>query len=88
VNDLVNILLKNPGKKIVIKGYASSEGDLTVNRQLSAQRAASFKDFLVGKGIAADRISTEAKGIEDPAASNDTEDGRKKNRRVQITITD
>lgn len=87
VNDLISMLSKNPRKKILIKGYASSEGDLAFNRQLSGHRAVSFKEYLIGKGVAADRITTEARGIEDPIASNDTEAGRSKNRRVQVVIT-
>lgn len=88
VKDMIDALSKNPRKKIIIKGYASSEGDVAVNRELSAQRATSFKNLLVSKGIAAGRIKTEAMGIEDPVATNVTEEGRKKNRRVQVTITD
>lgn len=88
VNDLIKVLSTNPGKKISIKGFASSEGDPGYNLRLSGQRAIAFKAYLIRKGIAPGRIRTEARGINDPVAPNDTEEGRSRNRRVEVTITD
>jgi outer membrane protein OmpA-like peptidoglycan-associated protein len=87
VRDLIAALSADPSQKIVVIGYASSEGDLAANQKLSKDRANSFKDYLVAKGIQADRIMVEAKGIEDPIASNDSEEGRRRNRRVQVTLS-
>ena len=84
VNEIFNFLKKNPSEKITVNGYASSEGDLTVNQQLSQKRAEAFKNFLVKKGISTNRIETLGKGVQDPIASNETSDGRAKNRRVEV----
>jgi outer membrane protein OmpA-like peptidoglycan-associated protein len=72
--------------RIHVWGYASSEGDLSVNQSISQQRADAYKKALVGKGIAEGMITAQGKGIENPVASNDTEAGRKKNRRVEVSF--
>jgi outer membrane protein OmpA-like peptidoglycan-associated protein len=71
---------------ISVLGYASSEGDLTINQSISQQRADAYKQVLVSKGIAEGMITAQGKGIENPVASNDTEAGRKKNRRVEVSF--
>lgn len=86
VKDLVAFLQKNPVAVITVNGYASSEGELAVNQQISRSRAAAFKSYLVAKGIAGSRINAAGKGIDNPISSNDTEEGRVKNRRVEISI--
>ncbi|RFM35167.1 OmpA family protein [Chitinophaga silvisoli] len=72
--------------KITIYGYASSEGTLSVNLALAQERAESFKQYLVSKGIDPAMITAVGKGIDDPIASNDTETGRTQNRRVEVSI--
>jgi len=86
VNKIVAYLDQNPASSVTVNGYASSEGTLESNQYISQARAAAFKSYLVSKGITADRITAIAKGIEDPIASNDTEKGRRQNRRVTITF--
>lgn len=70
--------------KINVWGYASSEGSLTVNQAISQARADAYKKLLVKKGIADTLITALGRGIENSIASNDTEEGRKKNRRVEV----
>lgn len=72
--------------KITIYGYASSEGTLSVNLALAQERAESFKQYLVSKGIDPAMITAVGKGIDNPIASNDTETGRTQNRRVEVSI--
>lgn len=72
--------------KITIYGYASSEGDLSVNMHLAQERAESFKQYLVSRGVDASLITAVGKGIENPVASNATETGRIQNRRVEVSI--
>jgi len=74
------------GHKIMIYGYASSEGDLSLNLKLAAERAESFKQYLISRGIAEGMITAVGKGIENPVATNDTESGRAQNRRVEVHI--
>lgn len=74
------------GAVVQINGYASSEGDLQLNTVLSERRAAAFKAYLVAKGASAERLLASGRGVVDPLASNDTEAGRAKNRRVEVVF--
>jgi outer membrane protein OmpA-like peptidoglycan-associated protein len=71
---------------ITVAGHTDSTGDPVANQQLSAQRAAAVKQALVVQGVAASRVTDEGFGSERPIASNDTEDGRAKNRRVELIV--
>jgi len=75
------------GKDVRILGFADSRGDKSYNRDLSKQRAEAVKNYLVTTDkMPADRVSTEAFGEEQPAASNATAAGRQENRRVEIAV--
>ena len=71
---------------VIAVGYTDSIGSDQYNLGLSDRRANAVKQYLVSKGVAADRIYTEGKGKADPIASNATAAGRAKNRRVEIEI--
>ena len=86
VSMLIDYLRSNPGAKLMIHGYASSEGDINYNQQLSFNRANSFKDYLKSQGIPSSSLVALGKGVENPVATNDTEAGRRENRRVEILI--
>lgn len=86
VRRIISYLTKNPEASINVNGYASSEGSLAINQIVSQARADAFKTYLVSKNIAQDRVVAAGKGIENPIASNDTDAGRKKNRRVEVTF--
>ncbi|MBE5317725.1 OmpA family protein [Pedobacter sp. MR2016-19] len=86
IKRIVAYLIKNPTASIHVDGYASSDGPVTLNQQISQARADAFKNHLTALNIEASRISTTGKGIENPIASNNTNAGRKKNRRVEITL--
>jgi outer membrane protein OmpA-like peptidoglycan-associated protein len=86
VSNLIAFLETNPNASITVDGFTSSEGDLTINQELSQSRADTFKQYLISKGVSADRIVTNGKGVNNPIALNDTEEGRQKNRRVEISI--
>jgi OOP family OmpA-OmpF porin len=70
--------------KFIIKGYASAEGTDEHNMQLSVERAAAVKAYLVNSGINPDVLTTKGFGEANPAADNATESGRILNRRVEI----
>ncbi|HRE79288.1 MAG TPA: OmpA family protein [Flavobacterium sp.] len=72
---------------IVVYGYTDSTGRLEFNQKLSEDRAASVRTYLVSKGLSAARFKTRGMGPNDPIASNETVEGRSKNRRVEFTIT-
>lgn len=86
VAEILRYLSAHPTSKATVSGYASSEGDLATNAALAKERADAFKAYLVGKGVAAERIIAEGRGIERPIASNDSQQGRAKNRRVEVNF--
>ena len=87
LDKLVPVFNQYPDTNIQIYGYTDSTGTVAHNLTLSEQRAASVKSYLTGKGISSSRFTTTGLGIADPIASNDTADGRSKNRRVEFAIT-
>jgi len=83
--DLVaDVLIKNPDVKGEVQGHTDNVGNAEHNQNLSERRAASVKEYLVSKGIAAERLVVKGYGLTLPIASNDTKEGRAKNRRVQL----
>jgi len=83
----VKFVKKYPGFKIGIEGYTCSIGTEKYNQDLSERRAKAVKNYLAKEGrIDAKRITTIGNGESDPVASNNTKEGRTKNRRVEILI--
>jgi outer membrane protein OmpA-like peptidoglycan-associated protein len=84
----VAVLLNSYGSlPIAIAGHTDSVGRPEANQLLSENRAAAVKDWLTSQGkVSAGRISTRGFGQTAPAATNDTAEGRQKNRRVEIRI--
>ena len=74
------------GLKLGAYGHTDNSGSDDVNVPLSEKRAAAVKDYLLGKGLAADRIETKGYGSSKPVADNGTADGRSRNRRVEIVL--
>ena len=87
LDKLVTVLKNNPDTNINIYGHTDSIGSDAVNLRISSQRAAAVKNYFVANGISASRIFTEGLGKSSPIASNDTDAGRAKNRRVEFAIT-
>jgi len=71
---------------VIAVGYTDSVGMEAYNQSLSMRRAGEVKAYLVGKGVDKDRIYIGGKGEQDPIASNQTSEGRAKNRRVEIEV--
>jgi outer membrane protein OmpA-like peptidoglycan-associated protein len=74
------------GMHVRIVGHTDSTGSDAINNPLSKARADSVKDFLVDRGIPASRVETAGRGEREPVASNDTAEGRARNRRVEIFL--
>jgi OOP family OmpA-OmpF porin len=85
VLDKLSSTLRENGGKVTAKGYASSEGTAAYNMKLSKDRANSVKTYLVNSGVNASAVTTKGLGEANPIASNDTEEGRIQNRRVETT---
>ena len=71
---------------ISVAGHTDNTGDPLENQRLSAERAAAVKQALVGQGVPAARVTDEGYGADRPIASNDTEVGRARNRRVELIV--
>jgi outer membrane protein OmpA-like peptidoglycan-associated protein len=71
------------GMRIEISGHTDNVGKKKDNQILSEKRAKSCRDYLVSKGIEAERITTVGYGDARPIAPNDTEQGRQQNRRIE-----
>jgi peptidoglycan-binding protein ArfA len=70
-----------------INGYTDNSGTESINTPLSSQRAQTVADFLTAHGVAGDRLVVKGLGSANPVATNDTADGRAKNRRVEIVVS-
>lgn len=87
VSDLVSILKCYPNMTVQLEGHTDNTGDPDANKKLSVDRAEAIKAQLVSAGIDPNRISTAGWGQEKPIASNDTDDGKARNRRTELVIT-
>lgn len=79
-------LASNPATTVRIVGHTDSTGTDTVNYPLSINRAASTRDYLVGRGVNANRIAIDGRSAREPVSSNGTDAGRARNRRVEIYV--
>ena len=80
------ILLAHPGLTLQIEGHTDSVGGDEFNQQLSERRADSVRDFLAENGVPASSITARGFGKTQPVASNDTPEGRQRNRRVELVV--
>ncbi|MDR2963772.1 MAG: OmpA family protein [Bacteroidales bacterium] len=85
LDQLAAELKANPTWKVQVVGYTDNTGTAAINNKLSKDRADAIKSYLVSKGVADSAVSTQGLGSADPIASNDTEQGRAQNRRIEIT---
>lgn len=87
LNYVVKWLNENPGVDIEFSGHTSIDGDKAFNDRLSQARSESCKNYLISKGVVINRISTKGYGSDNPLVSNETDEGRQANRRVELKIT-
>lgn len=79
-------LRDNPNTDVHIVGHTDSTGSDAINNPLSVDRATSTRNYLTARGVSASRIEIEGRGSYQPIASNNTEEGRARNRRVEIFV--
>ena len=87
LNRLVALLKENNTIQVQISGHTDNTGKEEENKKLSANRALSIVDYLIEQGIEKNRLSHQGFGSSKPIASNDTPEGRAKNRRTSVEIT-
>lgn len=85
---LVAFVNRDPSKPIRIEGHTDSRGNANANQLLSQKRADSVRDALIAAGVAASRMTSVGLGEDQPVADNETEEGRAKNRRVDVILED
>jgi outer membrane protein OmpA-like peptidoglycan-associated protein len=86
LNDVAQVFINFPATRVEITGHADSRGDEGYNQQLSLDRASSVGNYLVSRGVAMQRVYAYGAGENQPVATNDTEVGRARNRRVEILL--
>ncbi len=86
LNQAIDGLKRNGTARIEVEGHTSSEGGEEFNQKLSEDRANSVRDYMISKGIAANRVTAVGYGYSKPRAGNDTESGRAQNRRIEIRL--
>lgn len=84
VEEIAKLLSQNPALKLSVEGHTDTVGGAKANKKLSEDRARAVVAALVEQGIDAKRLISKGFGQEKPVASNDTDDGRAKNRRVEL----
>lgn len=87
LDDVVKVMEENPSYNLDIHGHTDNTGNAEKNLQLSKDRAAAVKTYLVGKGVNSERMRSEGFGPAMPIADNNTPAGRAKNRRVEFKVT-
>jgi len=80
------LMRANPNMEVEIAGYSDAQGSDNYNRELSQKRANSVRDYIIGQGIPSARLVAIGYGEQNPIATNDTDDGRAKNRRVEFVV--
>jgi outer membrane protein OmpA-like peptidoglycan-associated protein len=84
IGQIVQMMKSNPELKIGVDGHTDNVGNPTSNKALSVERAKSVVSAIIGQGISADRLSPAGFGQDKPIADNNTEEGRARNRRVEL----
>jgi OOP family OmpA-OmpF porin len=87
VSEFANFLLKNRGSRVTIIGHTDSVGSAVSNKRLSYKRAKSVVNALIAKGLSPARVHAEGRGESEPIASNDMEEGKARNRRIEAVLS-
>lgn len=84
VDAVATVMVNNPDLRLEIQGHTDNVGKAKYNQTLSEKRAQAVMDYLISKGIAKNRMAAKGYGMQNPAATNDTVEGRAANRRVEL----
>jgi outer membrane protein OmpA-like peptidoglycan-associated protein len=88
LNELAQLMISNPTWKLRISGHTDNVGSYDSNMNLSKRRSESVRKYLVSKGLAMDRFEVFYFGPDKPIAPNDTEEGKARNRRVEMLLVE
>ncbi|MEQ9437536.1 MAG: OmpA family protein [Cyclobacteriaceae bacterium] len=87
LNQLADIMKRNPTMKVMISGHTDADGDDAANLLLSQNRAKSVKEHLIGLGVVNDCLQAEGYGESEPLVENTSDENKQKNRRVEFIVT-
>lgn len=88
IDRLAAFLVEYPTRNVLIEGFTDSTGGVEYNQRLSERRAEAVRNLLAAQGIDSRRLMTRGYGVEYPVAGNETAEGRQRNRRVEVIISD
>jgi outer membrane protein OmpA-like peptidoglycan-associated protein/uncharacterized protein YceK len=88
IDKLAAFLTEYPTRNVLIEGFTDSTGAVEYNQGLSERRADAVRNILTAKGIDSSRLMTRGYGVDFPVANNQTAEGRQRNRRVEVIISD
>ncbi|MHB1249349.1 MAG: OmpA family protein, partial [Polaromonas sp.] len=88
LNHFADSLNQNQITTVTIIGHTDSTGSDAINNPLSFDRANAARNYLISRGVAAQRIATDGRGSREPIADNNTQQGRAQNRRVEIYVAE
>ena len=86
IDQLVLFMKEQPNARVDIRGHTDNQGTAEYNKTLSEKRAKAALDYMVGNGVSAARLTSAGFGFEKPITTNETDEGRQKNRRVEFEI--
>lgn len=86
LDGIADLLIANSSARIEVSGHTDSQGSESSNQSLSERRAAAVKDYLVRRGVPASMLTVVGYGETRPVATNDTADGRARNRRIEFRV--
>jgi outer membrane protein OmpA-like peptidoglycan-associated protein len=82
----LGIFTRYPALKVEVAGHTDSVSSDAYNQRLSERRAQAVREYFVGKGVAAERLTAKGYGEAEPVADNGTAEGRAENRRVELRV--
>jgi outer membrane protein OmpA-like peptidoglycan-associated protein len=85
---IAELLQQLPGETVYLHGHSDIQGEASVNKKIALQRAIQVRDYLISAGFDSSRFVAISWGTKRPAASNETEQGRAENRRVELSLSD
>ena len=86
LDEMAQVMVRFKERRFEVIGHTDAQGARAANVALSLARAQAVKNYLVAKGLPADRLNTSGQGPDRPVASNDTEAGRARNRRIEFRV--
>ncbi len=88
VEQIARLMKSNPELRLIIEGHTDNVGTPEKNKKLSLERANSVVKYLIARGISSSRLAAKGMGAEKPIGDNNSEEGRRKNRRVELVKVD